>query len=159
MKDKFNTWNHRTARLQAMEPPCEAKSLTLLLIVAACHSLFFPHMAVAASRTLKAGDVLGISEHLILSGDDVLDVRGTATKSCRIDANGQQIKTTAEWRGWIKVNYCEFRSLGSAKLAALDLAAFGQGDKIIIENSAFHACGPFTFPTTTTQARFSAITF
>lgn len=85
--------------------------------------------------------MLGVSEHLVLSGDDVLEVRGTKEKPCRIDANGQQIKTTSDWRGWIKVNHCEFRGLGSAKLAALDLAAYGAGDKIVIENSAFHACG------------------
>jgi hypothetical protein len=96
---------------------------------------------VAASRTLKPGDVLGIGEHLVLSGDDVLEVRGTREKPCRIDANCQQIKTTSDWRGWIKVHNCEFRGLGSAKLAAVDVAAFGSGDKIVIENSSFHACG------------------
>src|SRR5258705_12531305 len=74
-------------------------------------------------------------------GDDTLEVRGTADTHCRIDGNCQQIKTSADWRGWIKVNYCEFRGLGSSKLPALDLTAFGTGDRIIIENSEFHACG------------------
>jgi hypothetical protein len=111
-----------------------------LAIAGICWALVAPQ-ARSASRTLKAGDVLGIGENLILSGDDVLDVRGTAEKPCRIDANCQQIKTTPDWRGWIKVSHCEFRSLGSAKLPALDLTAYGDGDQIVIENSEFHACG------------------
>ena len=95
----------------------------------------------AASRILKAGQVLGVSEDLILAGDDVLEVHGTADKPCRIDANAQQIRSTADWRGHVKVAYCEFRSLGSAKKPALDLTATGDGDRITIEHSHFLACG------------------
>src|SRR5262249_43299890 len=40
-----------------------------------------------------------------------------------------------------KVSHCEFRGLGSATRSALNLAARGDGDRIIIENSEFHACG------------------
>src|SRR5258708_7623537 len=112
----------------------QVKSVLRWFVVVACSFFFFPHAAKAASRILKAGDVLGMSEHLVLSGDDILEVRGTAAKPCRIDANCQQIKTTSDWRGSIKVNHCEFRSLGSANLAALDVAAFGDGDRIVIEN-------------------------
>src|SRR5207302_8469931 len=78
-----------------------------LLIVVGCSTFLSPGKAGAVSRTLKAGEVLGVSENLVLSGDDVLEVRGTAAKPCRIDANGQQIRTTSDWRGRIKVNYCE----------------------------------------------------
>jgi hypothetical protein len=85
--------------------------------------------------------VLAVSEDLVLSGDDVLEVNGTAEKPCRIDANCQQIRTAADWRGRIKVSHCEFRSLGTAKKPALDIAAHGSGDKIVIEHSSFHACG------------------
>src|SRR5947209_3088739 len=95
----------------------------------------------AASRTLRAGDVLGIAEDLVLSGDDVLEVRGTPEQPCRIDANGQQIRTQGDWTGWVKVAHCEFRGLGSARKAALDLNATGDGDRIVIEHSTFHACG------------------
>jgi hypothetical protein len=100
-----------------------------------------PGQAAAASRTLKAGQVMAISEDVVLTGDDVLDVEGTADKPCRLDANAQQIRARADWRGHIRIVHCEFRSLGSAKLPALDLTAAGDGDQIVIEHSSFHACG------------------
>jgi hypothetical protein len=103
--------------------------------------LLLPGPTSAASRTLQPGQVLGISEDLILSGDDVLDVRGTAERPCRIDANGQQIRTAPDWTGRVSVSHCEFRSLGSAKKPALDLTATADGDLIVIEHSSFHACG------------------
>jgi hypothetical protein len=112
-----------------------------LLLAAACLYLLPAGDAAAGSRTLKSGEIVGISEDLVLSGDEVLEVNGTAEKHCRLDGNCQQIKTTADWRGHIKISYCEFRGLGSAKTPALDLTANGDGDKILIENSEFHACG------------------
>ena len=57
----------------------------------------------AASRILKAGQVLGVSEDLVPSGDDVLAVHGTKDKPCRLDANAQQIRSAPDWRGHIKV--------------------------------------------------------
>jgi hypothetical protein len=112
-----------------------------LLLALGCLGLLPAGEAAAGSRTLKAGEIVGISEDLVLSGDDVLEVAGTAEKHCRLDGNCQQVRTTADWRGHIKVSYCEFRGLGSAKTPALDLTANGEGDKIVIENSEFHACG------------------
>src|SRR5262245_41207466 len=96
--------------------------------------LLIPGKSLAASRILQAGQLLGISEDLVLSGDDVLEVNGTAEKHCRIDANCQQIRTAPDWTGRIKVRYCEFRSLGSARRPALDITAQGEGERIIIEN-------------------------
>ena len=116
-------------------------SLPGFLLIACCSCLSVQASASATSRTLKAGDVLGMSEHIVLSGDDVLEVQGTAEKRCRIDANCQQIKTTSDWTGQIKITFCDFRSLGSAKVAALDITARGDGAKIVIENCEFHACG------------------
>lgn len=106
-----------------------------------CLGLLATQSASAASRTLAPGQVLGIGEDLVLSGDDVLEVNGTAEKPCRIDGDCRQIRATPDWRGRIKVNYCQFRGLGSAKLPAIDVTARGKGDRIIIENSEFHACG------------------
>lgn len=104
-------------------------------------TLLLPAPTWSATRILKAGQVLGVSEDLVLSGDDVLEVHGTKDKPCRIDANAQQIRSAPDWRGHVKVAYCEFRSLGTAKKAALELTARGDGDRIIIENSHFLACG------------------
>jgi hypothetical protein len=112
-----------------------------VLLVIACLCLLSAGQAAAGSRTLKPGEIVGISEDLVLSGDDVLVVGGTAEKPCRLDGNCQQIKTTADWRGHVKISYCEFRGLGSAKAPALDLTANGNGDKVVIENAAFYACG------------------
>src|SRR6185437_17165710 len=89
----------------------------------------------------RAGEVLGVSEDVVLSGDDVLEVQGMPEKPCRIDANCQQIRTRGDWKGRIKIAYCEFRSLGSSKKPALDLTASGRGNQIVIEHSEFHACG------------------
>src|SRR5947208_2968745 len=100
-----------------------------------------PASGWAASRTLKAGEVLGVSEDIVLTGDDVLEVQGTAEKPCRLDGNGQQIRTRGEWRGRVKIDHCEFRGLGSMKSPALDLTSTGDGDRVIIEHSEFHACG------------------
>jgi len=108
-----------------------------LLLVVGCLCLLPVGGAAAGSRTLKPGEIVGISEDLVLSGDDVLEVGGTAEKHCRLDGNCQQIRTAADWRGHIKISYCEFRGLGSAKTPALDLTANGEGDKIVIENSEF----------------------
>ena len=110
-------------------------------IVSGCCLCFLPDPATAGSRTLKAGEVLGVGEDLVLSGDDVLEVQGTADKPCRLDGNGQQIRTRGDWRGRVRIAYCEFRGLGNAKLPALDLTAAGDGDQIVIEHSSFHACG------------------
>src|SRR4029078_9461050 len=93
------------------------------------------------ARRLAAAQVLGISEDLVLAGDDVLEVNGTAQKPCRIDANCQQIRTTPDWRARIKGTHCECRGVGTAKTPALDITAHGSGDRIVIENSEFHACG------------------
>jgi hypothetical protein len=118
------------------------RDLPFGLVAGVCFlSLLIPEPGRAASRTLQAGQVLGVGEDLMLSGKDVLEVRGTPEKPCRIDGNGQQIRTQGDWTGSIKVAYCEFRGLGSARKPALDLTATGTGDQIVIEHSTFHACG------------------
>jgi hypothetical protein len=103
--------------------------------------LCVPVPAEAASRTLKAGEVLPISEDFILQGDDVLEINGAPEKRCRIDANGQTIKTSGKWTGRIKITHCDFRGLGSASKPALDLTASGDDAPIVIEEGDFHACG------------------
>jgi hypothetical protein len=100
-----------------------------------------PAAVSAAPRKLGPGQVLPVSEDIVLSGDDVLEAFGTAERPCRIDANTQQIRTAPGWTGRVNVRHCEFRSLGTATKPALVLAAGGTGDRIVIEHSTFHACG------------------
>src|SRR4051812_37748004 len=96
------------------------------LLLGACWlGALLPGPAQAASRTLKPGDILGVSADIVLAGDDVLEVNGTKEKPCRLDANCQQIRTAANWRGRIQVRHCEFRGLGSARVPALDITAAG----------------------------------
>src|SRR4051812_35132678 len=86
--------------------------------------------ASAASRIISAGQTVGIGEEIVLAGDDVLEVNGTADKPCRLDANTQQIRSAPGWRGHVKIRHCELRSFGSAKKSAIDLVADGDGDRI-----------------------------
>src|SRR5438874_2614116 len=71
----------------------------LALCRAACFILLLPVSGPAASRSLAPGQVLGISEDVVLAGDDVLEVNGTAERPCRIDANWQQSRAAPDWRG------------------------------------------------------------
>lgn len=103
--------------------------------------LWLGGLAQAASRTIQAGQIVGISEDIVLSGDDVFEVLGTAERPCRLDANGQQIRTSGEWRGHVKIQHCELRAFGSAKLPAIDLTAAGSGEQIVIEHTAFLSSG------------------
>ena len=83
-------------------------------VIACFWTMALPRDGQAASRTLKAGQVLGVSEDIVLEGEDILEVQGTADKPCRLDANTQQIRTLPDWKGWIKITHCEFRGLGTA---------------------------------------------
>src|SRR5262249_627701 len=121
------------------------------LVAACCAGLASPDRAAAASRALRPGEVLGVPEALVLAGDDGrgvaegrvvwgkegLEINGSREGDCRLDGNGQQIRTAADWKGRLTARYCEFRGLGSATTPALDVAASGDGDRIVIENSEF----------------------
>jgi len=100
-----------------------------------------PGDARAAARTIKAGQIVGIGEEIVLSGDDVFEVLGTPEQPCRLDANGQQIRTTANWHGRLVIRHCEIRGLGGIKKAALEVIAAGEGEQIVIEHCHFYACG------------------
>jgi hypothetical protein len=113
----------------------------VVLLAPCCLGLLLPARGLAASRVLKAGEVLGVSEDIVLSGDDELVARGTAERPCRLDGNGQQIRTCGDWTGRVELVHCELRGLGSAKSPALDLTATGDGDRIVLSHCLFHACG------------------
>jgi len=106
-----------------------------------CFLLLLPASAEAASRTIKAGQIVGISEDIVLSGEDVFEVLGTAERPCRLDANGQQIRTSGDWRGHVKLQHCELRAFGSATRPAIDLTAAGSGEQVVIEHTALLSSG------------------
>jgi hypothetical protein len=104
-------------------------------------AILIPLPASAASRIINAGQIVGIGEDIVLAGDDVLEVNGTADKPCRLDADTRQIRSVPGWRGHVKIRHCDLRGFGSTKLPAIDLTAIGDGDRIIFEDCRFLACG------------------
>ena len=75
---------------------CAIARFLVLLVIGL--GLLRPAASFAASKSLKPGQILGVSEDIVLSGDDVLEVHGTAERPCRLDANGQQIRTHGDWQ-------------------------------------------------------------
>ena len=119
-------------------PPCAFAFRYLAITLA---FLLTSPPSPAASRILKPGERTGIAEDFVLSGDDVLEINGTAEKPCRIDGNSNVFKTSGKWTGRIKITHCEIRGFGSATKPVFDITAAGEGDKVVIENCDFHACG------------------
>ena len=110
-------------------------------VLALCALLAAVDGAEANSRTIRAGQIVGISEDIVLSGDDVFEVLGTAERPCRLDANGQQIRTSGDWQGRVQIQHCELRAFGSAARPAIDLTSAGSGEQIVIEHTAFFSSG------------------
>ena len=61
---------------------------------------------------VKVGQTLTLQGDIILAGDAVLDIQGTADQPCVIIGNGYQVKTKQEWTGRLRAAYCTFRQLG-----------------------------------------------
>src|SRR4051794_3207735 len=68
--------------------------------------------AGADGHALAAGQSLSLKADLVLTGDDVLEVRGTADKRCTVDGNGHRVRTAPGWRGHVRVAHCDLRGLG-----------------------------------------------
>lgn len=98
--------------------------------------------APAASRILSAGETLTLQEDLVLTADDSLEIQGTAEKRCKLMGDGHRIRTSSKWTGHVKIQHCDCKSVGTAAKSALELAATGTGEKIVIEQVVFDACGP-----------------
>src|SRR5207302_1049211 len=96
----------------------------------------------AATHVVAAGQTLTLKADLVLAGDDVLEVRGTAAKRCTILGNDHRIRTAPGWKGHVRVTHCDLRGLGTAKLPSVDLSAAGAGEKIIFEHCVWDDCGP-----------------
>jgi hypothetical protein len=111
----------------------------LLGILAAA---LFPAAAPATVHTVPAGETLTLKEDLVLSGDDVLEVQGTAAKRCTVVGNGHTIRTAGKWTGRVRILHCDCRGLGTATKPGLDLVAAGEGEQIVVGHAVFDACGP-----------------
>jgi len=86
-------------------------------------------LALAAGDTVvEAGRTLTLTEDLVLSGGDSLDVRGTREARCTIVGNGHSIRTADQWTGKIKIAACDFRGLGGPKAHAMEARASGASE-------------------------------
>ena len=119
--------------------------LTVIAAVAFVDPLF------AEQKVYPAGDTLNLQQDLVLSGDDTLEINGTADKRCQLVGNHHAIKTKGDWTGSIRIRHCDIRQLGApakvpekeiridAEFPAMELTITGKGE-LLIENSDFDEC-------------------
>jgi hypothetical protein len=127
-----------------MKPAHAAVAFTLALGL-------FPPVAEAAATIVQAGQTRALQEDLVLNGDDVLEIKGTAEKPCTLVGNQHQIRTGPRWTGSIKIIHCTIQKLGEpAKRAdngqvtgpgapAIDVKAVAKAD-VTIEHCTFDTC-------------------
>lgn len=108
-----------------------------------------PLATPAQSIVVEAGGMLALSEDIVLSGQDTMEVRGTAEKRCTIRGNRHRIRTSGEWTGKILISHCDLVELGdqtvfspqgriTSQAHALELSA-AKDAEISVEQSAFRA--------------------
>jgi hypothetical protein len=107
--------------------------------------------ASAATHIIEAGQTYTLTEDLVLTGHDVLEVRGTAEKRCTLVGNEQRIRSADKWTGTVKITHCTLQKFGAAprlsddgqriaaEFHALDLKVAGTGS-IVIEHCTFEEC-------------------
>lgn len=113
------------------------------LLVAPCWFLLIVPAAPAATHVIEAGRTHTLKEDLVLKGDDVLEVRGTAEKRCTLIGNNHQVRSADKWTGSLKITHCTIQKLGApakvsadgqrigAEFHAFDLKLSGKGSVTI----------------------------
>jgi hypothetical protein len=121
------------------------RALSLAVVLAAAAP------AGAANVVVGPGQTLSLTEDVVLTGADVLEVNGTPERGCTLAGNGHTIRTRGEWTGAVRLRHCLVRGLGAeARLTAdgrriarefpaLDLTATGRAC-VVIEHCDFDAC-------------------
>src|SRR5690242_17760252 len=91
-----------------------------------------------AGQTVEAGQTLSLKEDLVLTGEESLDVKGTAERRCTLAGNGFRIRTKGPWTGCVRIRHCDVRRLGApakftddgrriaAEFPAIDLTISGK---------------------------------
>jgi hypothetical protein len=107
-----------------------------------------PAPAVAAGHTVEAGQTLALKEDIVLSGDDSLEIKGTADRRCTLLGNGHRIRSQGAWTGSVRIRHCDLRQLGApakltadgsriaAEFPALEVAITGKG-VLLVEHCVF----------------------
>jgi ferric-dicitrate binding protein FerR (iron transport regulator) len=109
-----------------------------------------PLVIARQSLIVEAGETHTLAEDLVLSGDDTLEIRGTADKRCTLKGNRHRIRTSGEWTGRIRISHGDLVELGdqpvfngdkrvSSNAHALELHA-AKDAEIAIDHSTFRAC-------------------
>jgi hypothetical protein len=136
--------------------------IRIVLLFFALPWLGFPSGARAAPLLVEAGQTHTLHEDVILSGDDVLEVRGTAEKPSVLVGNRHRIRSDGKWTGSLKITHCTLRDLGGLPRRtaddrvqgpgdpAFDLKVAGQG-RIVIEHCTFDACSALHLQTDETS--------
>ena len=116
-------------------------------------------LALAAGDTVvEAGKTLTLTEDLVLTGADALEVRGVRDARCGILGNGHSIRTAEKWTGRIRITEADLKGLGSAKNPAIDVRAAGRAE-VSIDGCVFDECGPLALRTDeTATARVAGCT-
>jgi hypothetical protein len=107
--------------------------------------------ARAAVLVVKAGQTHTLHEDVILNGDDVLEVRGTAEKPSTLGGNRHRIRSGDKWTGSLKITHCTIRDLGGLPRRTADDRVQGPGDpafdlkvagkgSVVIEHCTLDAC-------------------
>src|SRR5690349_7127465 len=70
-----------------------------------------------ADHVVAAGQTLALTEDLVLTGNDSLDIQGTPDRRCTLRGNGHRIRSEGSWTGSVRIRHCDLRGLGApAKL-------------------------------------------
>jgi hypothetical protein len=89
-------------------------------------------LALALGDTVvEAGQTLALTEDLLLSGGDSLDVRGTPEARCRLSGNGHSIRTADRWTGRIRITSCDIHGLGAPQHPAIETRAAGHSELLL----------------------------
>lgn len=124
------------------------RSTTAAFLAACALVALSPAPAAVTGPLVEAGQTLTLKEDLVLTGDDVLEVKGTSEKRCTIVGNGFRIRTKGNWTGSVRIRHCDVRGLGApakltedksriaAEFPALDLTVAGKGT-VVIEHCVF----------------------
>jgi hypothetical protein len=120
------------------------------IFLMACGLVALLPLPAVADQTVEAGQTLALKEDLVLTGHDVLDMKGTPENRCTLIGNGHQIRSKGEWTGSVRLRYCDVRGLGApakltadgtriaAEFPALDLTISGKGT-LVVEHCVFDA--------------------
>lgn len=102
-------------------------------------TVLFSAPAAAAPLVIEAGQTYTLREDLVLKGDDVLEIRGTAEKPCTLVGNQHRITSGAKWSGVLQIAHCTLKQLGTTAAPGIEITTAGTGG-VRIEHCTFDGC-------------------